>query len=138
MENVDLSNASPEAVEEIKKILENDRKKYPTNTVTEESNQIREEYLKSIADAKIKVIEGISLDTKDSFEAELRQIRSGYANRVSEGRLNSDDRETYRQLNIIHKDGVPTFWKRVKNVVESREQINEAEISDKIDPNLLK
>jgi hypothetical protein len=68
---------------------------------------------------------GIILDTKSDFDKNLPTF--GFIKmqqRRIDGKLNNDDIETYRQLGIIHENGIVNFWKKIKIVVESKEDVD--------------
>lgn len=128
MDNLDLSNVTPEQIEKIKAILNEPK----TNSVVET------EYLDGIKKIKqTKDIPSIELDTKIDLDRDIDQlIPQNLGVKMSEkrmkGLLSNADKETYRQLEIIHEEGVEKFWGRVKKVVESRKVIDKNDIDSDI------
>ena len=154
MEKLDLTTLSEEQREKVmaivneKQIAETTQTTQPRRSTmldvlkeqnTSEPNKIREEYLAGVKNIKQSSdLESIELDTKLGFEDELRLVGRGVNpgydmhERRLKGKLSNDDVVTYKQLEVIHKNGVSNFWNKVKNVVESREVVDMSDVDDKV------
>jgi hypothetical protein len=127
MKKVDLENLSPEKRAKILAIL---------NEPIEENQgeQIKKEYLAGVKSIKkSEEYEGIALDTKSSLESDLKSLSKSNAAELAyrrrTGQLRSEEKETYRQLEIMHEDGI---WDRIKEVVESRKVIKKEDADSDI------
>lgn len=137
MEFLDLTKLTPKQREDIESIVGNNKS---VENVIQSDNSIKEEYLSGIKNVKkSEEYESMDYDTKPEFN----EVMSNQSNPISErkkyGRLTKADKVTYQQLEVIHESGsVSNFWDKVRQVVESKKNINLSEVDDKIDPNLLK
>jgi hypothetical protein len=133
---VDLDNLSDEQKGKILQVL---RQTNQSNSVAPDEDELRSLKSNRVNESQSYEYDadGIELDTGQNFDNEFNNIPSsdGYnmqQKRIS-GRLNERDRETYRQLTLIHQYG-PGFREMVRRIVESRQEINTDDISDQIDP----
>ena len=70
--------------------------------------------------------QNVELDTGLNFEHAMSEVKH------TRKRNTSADKETYRTLTLIHSKGVDNFWREVKQVVESKINVNINDCSDKI------
>lgn len=137
MEFLDLTKLTPKQREDIESIVNNN--KYVENII-QSDNSIKEEYLSGIKNVKkSEEYESMDYDTKPEFNEVINKQSSPISERRKDGRLTKADKVTYQQLEVIRGSGsVSNFWDKVRQVVESKKNINLSEVDDKIDPNLLK
>ena len=82
----------------------------------------------------------IEVDSGEKFGNSLSNMKQGrfdgydYEQKRLKGRLTRHDEETYRELRLIHEKGKEQFWREVKEIVESKKDINKNDISDQISP----
>lgn len=79
---------------------------------------------------KPKALLEIEIDNAQIFEENINKIGPKMKEKRLDGKLDHHDIETYRQLEIIHENGVPNFWARVKNVVDRKVEIRPEDVSD--------
>lgn len=149
--NINLDNLSDSNKARIMQILEEEKSNVKNDAIKRVSPneaELKDFFRQNINNPKsnnnyiisgstsLNNMESIDLDTGQKFEDDFNRMGSvdGYKmqQRRLKGILSSDDKETYRSLNIIHENGVANFWSKVKNVVDKKQDIDINDCSDKL------
>lgn len=145
---INLNEISDENKEKILQILKEEQNK-PSLTEEQELNaffaKTRANRVK-ITDSQLpEDLKGIEIDDDDyknqAFDERLNHHLSADGYKMKQKRLNGnlgdDDRETYRQLYMIHENGVANFWSKVKEVVDRKVDIRKEDVSDELPSDVL-
>lgn len=145
MENlINLDQVSDENKEKIMQILK-EEEIAKNNHLTLEQKELDEFFAKTrkpkdpnAKPTNFDDLEFIELDTRESFTNALtdpnygKYVRDNMRRERMDGALNPQDKETYRQLGIIHENGLPNFWAKIKNVVDGRTNVSMKDVSDQL------
>ena len=129
--NVDLDNISPEKAVELLKLLYGEEKpqQQQRQVYNQQPQQRREDYsqpLQQRFNPQIQQMDDEDIQLLREIERERKNLRPFNRN-------DPRNKETYRQLQMIHEIGVENFWKRVKKIVDSRKEIDKSTIDDRLD-----
>ena len=142
---INLNELSDDSKERIMQILEQEQKK---SSMTEgqalnaffaktRANRGQNSNFPSFADD----LKNIEVDNEQAIQEGISKIGMIDGHEMKEKRLNgnlgSHDRETYRQLYMIHENGLVNFWQKVKNVVDKKVDIRMEDVSDRLPRELL-
>ena len=114
---------------ELKQLEQKQLDDFFTKTRSQRLDSVENKELKE----KLKGIE-IDPDQKDMSSLYEKEFSHGatYKDMRLKGMLTEADAVTYKQLGVIHKDGVVNFWQKVKSVVDGRVDVSKEPVSDQV------